>query len=160
MISNKNKVFYWVPALIWMWIIFMFSSQPASDSNELSVGVTKILVEILGKILPLNIETSTISNIVIQLNHIIRKLAHFSIYMVLGILVYGAIIKNGILKKELLISLIICIIYAVSDELHQLFVPGRGCQLKDVFIDSTGAFNGILISKLVFKKKKLSKFSK
>jgi VanZ family protein len=43
------------------------------------------------------------------------------------------------------LSLAICIIYAVSDELHQLFVPGRGCQLKDVIIDTAGAVSGTAI---------------
>lgn len=45
----------------------------------------------------------------------------------------------------MLLALATCIVYAVSDEIHQLFVPGRGAQVKDVMIDSTGAFAGIII---------------
>ncbi len=147
---NKNKLINWLPAIVWMMLIFMFSAQPASQSNELSSGLTKVLVNMLGKILPLNAETSTINDFAVQMNHIVRKAAHFSIYLILGMLVSGAMIKNGNKRRAVLISLLICSVYAASDELHQLFVPGRGCQLKDVLIDSAGAFTGISINNLFF----------
>lgn len=146
--NNINKFINWTPALVWMYVIFMFSSQPASQSNELSVGFTRLLVETLGNLLPFNIETSAISSFVAQLNHIVRKLAHFSVYLVLGVLVSRALVKNGFKGRVFLISFLICSTYAVTDELHQLFVPGRGCQIKDVFIDSLGAFVGILLNKI------------
>ena len=81
-----------------------------------------------------------------NLHHFVRKNAHFLIYFVLGMLVVRAFrvseIRN---KKSILLALGICILYAISDELHQLFVPGRGAQVKDVLIDSTGAFVGIIL---------------
>ncbi|MFP5109854.1 VanZ family protein [Neobacillus sp. C211] len=43
----------------------------------------------------------------------------------------------------------ICVLFAVSDEFHQLFVAGRGAQVKDVFIDSAGAIVGIVIYGIV-----------
>lgn len=145
---NKNKLINWLPAIVWMMLIFIFSAQPAAQSNELSSGLTKVLVDVLGKVLPLNAETCTINDFAVQMNHIVRKSAHFSIYLVLGILVSGAMIKSGNKKRTVVISLLICSVYAASDELHQLFVPGRGCQLKDVLIDSAGAFTGISINNL------------
>jgi len=94
-----------------------------------------------------------------RFNHIIRKNAHFFVYLVLGILVMNALekqlrIENGELRikkfkdyssKRLALALGICVLYAISDEVHQLFVPGRGPQVKDVFIDSAGACVGIMI---------------
>lgn len=155
MIINKNKLINWLPAFAWMVIIFMFSAQPSAKSNELSAGFTKILVDIFGMVLPFDIEISTINDFAAQMNHIIRKLAHFCVYMMLGILVSRALIKNGYRTKVLIISFFICAIYAASDELHQLFVPGRGCQLKDVLIDSAGAFIGISLNKLFYSLRKI-----
>ncbi len=135
-------------------MIFLFSAQPATKSNELSTGFTRVLIEILGKILPVEIETSTIIKSVGQLNHYIRKFAHFSVYLVLGILVWRALTKSKYKNKKFITALIICVIYAATDELHQLFVPGRGGQLKDVFIDSLGALVGITLSEIMYKLKR------
>lgn len=151
---NKTKMINWLPVLIWMIIIFMFSAQPASDSNQLSVGFTKVLLDTFGKVIPLDIEISTINNIVVQFNHIIRKFAHFAVYLILGILVSRALIKEGFKVRVFLISFFICVIYAASDELHQLFVQGRGCQLKDVLIDSTGAMVGIALNRFLLRLEK------
>lgn len=81
---------------------------------------------------------------------LIRKSAHFISYLILGFLVSHAL-KNdasaasAIAWKRRGISLLLCVAYAISDELHQLFVPGRGPMLKDVLIDGSGATLGILI---------------
>ena len=61
-------------------------------------------------------------------------------------------IKSFGLKSFL--AIIICILYATSDELHQLFVMGRSCELRDVFIDSLGSVSGIIIYNLIEKNKK------
>ncbi|WP_019229311.1 VanZ family protein [Sedimentibacter sp. B4] len=148
--NNKLRITPWLPAAVWMLVIFFLSAQPAFASNSLSRGVTKIIVETIGKVIPLDIEMSTLNDIVSQLNHFVRKFAHFSAYAVLGVLVSYALAKNKIQgKRAFALSLAICIIYAVSDELHQLLVPGRGCQLKDVIIDTSGALSGTTIYKAV-----------
>lgn len=148
--NNKSRIAPWIPAAVWMLIIFSLSAQPALASNSLSRGVTKVIVETVGKVIPLDIEMSTLNDIVSQFNHFVRKFAHFSAYAVLGVLVSYALSKNEINSNRVFIlSMAICIIYAVSDELHQLFVPGRGCQLKDVVIDTAGAVSGTAIFKAV-----------
>lgn len=81
-----------------------------------------------------------------DLHHFIRKNAHFFIYLILGVLVKYALNSTGISGfKSIVISLLICVAYAFTDEIHQLFVPGRGGQLSDVGIDSCGAGLGILL---------------
>lgn len=152
---KKNNILPWIPAVIWMILIFFLSAQPAIYSNNLSKGVTKLIVEIIGRILPLKIEISTVNDLVAQLNHFVRKFAHFFAYMVLGILIAIAFVKSGINGyKVYVFSLVACILYASSDEIHQLFVPGRGCQFKDVMIDSLGALVGIVIYKTMINIKK------
>lgn len=81
-----------------------------------------------------------------DLHHFIRKNAHFFIYLILGVFVKYALNSTGISGfKSIVISLLICVAYAFTDEIHQLFVPGRGGQLSDVVIDSCGAGLGILL---------------
>ncbi|MDO4377224.1 MAG: VanZ family protein, partial [bacterium] len=87
------------------------------------------------------------------LNLIIRKLAHFTEYLILGVLVINMFTKNNI-PKSYLISIIFCVIYAISDEIHQFLIPGRACQIKDILIDSIGSITGIYLYKLISKRKK------
>lgn len=70
---------------------------------------------------------------------IMTKIYHIGIFFLLGFFLSIAIIRGKINKRLLIISVILfAIIYACSDEIHQLFVPGRHCTIKDVFIDTTG----------------------
>lgn len=121
-----------------MMLIFSFSAQVADDSNNLSTGVTEIVVETVEKVAPnadLDVET---------LNGIIRKNAHFIMYFILGILVFSALGSNMTFPKRLVAALLICSLYAATDEIHQMFVPGRGPAVFDVFIDTSGTCAGIL----------------
>lgn len=87
-----------------------------------------------------------------DLHHFIRKNAHFFIYFILGVLVKYALNSSGSTGfKAVGISLLICVGYAFSDEIHQLVVPGRGGQLSDVVIDSCGAGLGILLQTVLVK---------
>ena len=77
---------------------------------------------------------------------IVRKSAHFLEYLILGILMIN-VVKNykDINNCLFFMSLLFCIMYAISDEVHQLFIPGRSCEILDVLIDSTGSLIGIFI---------------
>lgn len=130
---------HWIPVILLMGIIFYLSHQPASQSNSMSTSITERLVVAIEKISPskeINTE---------NFNHIIRKSAHFFVYLLLGLLVLNALIKSGVRGyRSMLLALLICIIYAASDEIHQLFIPGRGGQLRDVILDSSGSTVGII----------------
>lgn len=128
----------WGAIAIWMLIIFAFSAQPADQSDELSKSVTKVILETIEQAVQ-DVEID-----VEMLNHIVRKNAHFFTYLILGLLVANGMGRIGIRgARRILLSLGICILYAASDEIHQLFVPGRGAQVRDVMIDSGGAAAGI-----------------
>lgn len=126
---------------IWMIIIFLMSSFDATESANQSNFIVNIINNIF-----------KIENIEL-LSFIIRKLAHFTEYLILGFLTINMLNKNDISKKYLL-SILICIIYATSDEIHQIFVPGRACQIRDVLIDSIGSITGVYLYKLISKRKK------
>lgn len=139
-----RKLIAWLIVVLWMILIFYFSQQPVSDSRDLSSNITKQLIEIVEKVTPLeNMQVS-------QLHHLVRKNAHFIIYFFLGIFALLAL-KLTSLKRSTsaVIALAVCMIYAVTDEYHQLFVDGRGAQLKDIFIDWAGAATGITVATLL-----------
>lgn len=122
--------------LLWMFLIFLMSSFDATESTNQSNFIVNIITNIF-----------KIENIEL-LGFIIRKLAHFTEYLILGLLVANMFTKNNI-NNLYLISIILCIIYATSDEIHQLFVPGRACQLRDILIDSIGSITGVYLYKLI-----------
>lgn len=144
-----RKVISWLLVILWMGLIFYLSHQQAIESSHLSAGVTERIIAVI---------ESVISGVEIDVgnfNHLIRKGAHFFSYLILGILVTNALKSSAIRGlKSFLIALVICILYAVSDEVHQLFVPGRAGQVMDVMIDSAGAAVG-LAGYLAFDKLKM-----
>ena len=138
------KSLSWITVILWMLLIFYFSQQTVDTSRDLSSGITKYIIEIVKIVVPndnMSVDTT---------HHIIRKNAHFFIYFFLGIFVFTAL-KKRVMKgyRKERIALYICIAYAISDEAHQLFVSGRGAQVKDVLIDSAGAAMGILLASLI-----------
>jgi VanZ family protein len=138
-INNKKSIILWMVVVLWMVLIYRFSAQVADESNKLSTGVTEIVIETVEKIAPeFDFDTEA-------LNGIIRKNAHFLMYFLLGIFVFSAIGSNVPLRQRFVAALLICSLYAATDEVHQMFVPGRGPAVMDVFIDSSGTCMGILV---------------
>lgn len=125
----------------WMGCIFYLSHQPASESSKLSTGVMEILLQLVQAVYPFQFEVSTF-------HLFVRKGAHFFAYFVLGILIYRALWGRG---QRFSMALLIAFVYALSDEFHQLFIPGRSGELGDVFLDSAGAATGILIYLLLLR---------
>ena len=85
------------------------------------------------------------------LQFIARKAAHFTLYAVLGVLSFLSVISYRNLKYRfrLLISAGICLLYAASDELHQIFVPGRSGEIRDICIDFCGSLLAITVLALL-----------
>ncbi len=143
-IKIKSAVFCLL-TLLWMTVIFMFSAKNADDSTEQSSFITNILMNIFSNVYR-NSDLSDKMQIIESMSFAIRKAAHFSIYSVLGLLSFLSVYYlTKFSNKTPFISMLICFIYACSDEMHQLFVPGRSGQLRDVFIDFSGALLMTLI---------------
>ncbi|WP_416147517.1 VanZ family protein [Salipaludibacillus sp. HK11] len=143
-----NKIISWASVVLWMSLIFYLSHQPATESSELSTGISEVIIKMVESIAP-NVDFH-----LQDLNHIVRKNAHFIAYFVLGVLTLNALRRSGIRGgRSVVIALIVCVLFAISDEVHQLFIPGRSGEVRDVLIDSVGSSTGIgvylLISKLI-----------
>ena len=107
-----RKVFkYWLPVIIWAIAIFLFSSLPTAP-------ITKVY----------------------WWEFVIKKSAHVFEYAVFTILMYRALKESGVEKKEAgVYSVILALLYGISDEFHQSFTPGRDPRIRDVFFDTIGA---------------------
>lgn len=145
-----------VLSVLCMILIFCFSCENGDESSDTSGGFTEFAVEHFVSGFD-DFSPEKQAEIMAETDHIIRKTAHFSIYLALGFLVSCAAGKRRFLSVGSGMSLLICFLYACSDELHQYFVPERSCRFTDVLIDTSGALTGMLISlalmKLVIKEK-------
>lgn len=140
--SNKKRIFYAILVIMWMILVFVFSNQNGDESQSTSDIITDRIVQVVTKINS-NIEYENVKD---TISFIIRKIAHFSIYFIGGILIFNFINTFSIKAKyAILTSIAISVLYAISDELHQLFISERSGQIRDVLIDSAGAIIAIIL---------------
>jgi VanZ family protein len=132
------KILSWMAVFLVMLLIFNLSSQVAEHSNELSTGITELIIKAVEKVAPgAELDQKNINNR-------LRKNAHFFSYLLLGMFAYNALRRSGLRGwRCFILALGVCVSYAITDEVHQLYVPGRGGQVRDVLIDSAGACVGI-----------------
>lgn len=150
--DNKKKIKYvkCIIAIICCIIIFSFSAVPATASTKQSKGLTYNVIKLLNGN---KLSEKELTKLTKKVNPLVRKIAHFSIYMILAIVTYMFIEELNIksksekerLRKNIIYTCIFCIIYAVFDEIHQIYVPGRTGKAIDVIIDTLGSCMGIVI---------------
>ncbi len=140
-----KKYAIFIPAICMMIIIFSFSSQDSNESGELSGSITKKVVNIIMNLVDDKIPKEDVIKYSDTLETIIRKCAHGTEYFILSI-TYCLVFFNlkNTRQRFLHISFLSSFLYAMTDELHQYFIPGRACLLTDVLIDSFGALIGVV----------------
>ncbi len=127
-------------------IIFRFSAQDAEQSGSLSQQVSARCVEILGSLSGADWSEARRAGLAAAFEHPIRKLAHFSEYACMGILVYTLLsqwMKRG--RGMYLLTVAWVFLSAACDEIHQYFVPGRWASPWDVLLDTCGGAFGMLL---------------
>lgn len=130
--------------------IFGFSNQNGEESGGLSKRITQTVTKNIKAVQ--NLDKEQRENVLQRIESIIRKVAHFSIYTVVGLLLMGLMSTYKIKEIDRIsVSLIIGVIYASADEIHQAFIPARTAQITDVLIDSMGVLLGILCILLITK---------
>ena len=152
----KNYINIFLIILV-MFIIFSFSNQSGDESGSLSDSLLIKIYQIF------NDEelTEEEQDIIIEENtHLIRKSTHFTIYLILGLLVFN-LYKDlwGVTPTSIIYAIILCFIYSISDEIHQLFIDGRSGEILDIIIDTAGASLGILTYYFIARKKLTKKNS-
>lgn len=136
--NKQNKAFatvFWILTVLCMAVIFYFSSRPATQSAGQSSAVTLFLQRLF--------HTKAITE------HMVRKAAHFTEFAGLGFLTNLSIYFTKC-KKNIPIGIAVGSAYAATDEIHQIFVDGRSCQLTDWAIDTIGITAGALIFFVIY----------
>ncbi len=131
-----------------MGFIFSMSAQPATQSSETSGNTLRAILNVVYPGFK-KLDEARQLEIIEQNQYFIRKTAHFSAYTLLGILVSLAMAQH--IRRFSLISFIIATLYAISDEIHQLYVPGRSGQISDVLLDSAGVALGCVMIFILYK---------
>ena len=144
-----------------MVVIYIFSSQNDMESSKTSGDFIEFLLSIFYPPFK-NLSGAGKLEFIAPLQAVIRNAAHFSIYFVLGIFSFFTFITyNGIsLKLRLIIISMVCLLYSISDEIHQTFVPGRYGDIRDVCLDFCGSLLSIIILALILKARKNKKNNK
>lgn len=145
MTIKTKKWLFTIITFIWVCVIFSFSLQTGEASSEISDSLVKKLITLFMPGAQITSERLEI------LEHVLRKCAHFSEFLVLGMLSSIAL-RYWKLRYKVLCNFGFCAIVAAADEMLQLFVGGRTGRVMDVMIDSAGAVVGIVMVLAVRKK--------
>lgn len=149
---NFKKIVLLILIAIWMTIIFIFSNQPSKTSGEISGNLSRKILSTTGILEKINIDNR--EKVVITTEKVIRKIAHYLIYLLGGILLMSyANIYNIANNKKMFYASVAGAIYAVTDEIHQYFIPGRACMWQDVWLDSLGVMTGVIMVCLIIELK-------
>ena len=136
-----------------MIIIFLFSNQKSQDSKKLSNDLITKTIEKVYKLKHEELTDNKKKELKKRYSHITRKMAHIILYLILGIITSKILIERCFSLKEIIIySLLICIAYAITDEIHQIFINGRSGNIKDVLIDTCGSLLGIILNTIINRK--------
>lgn len=139
-----------LPAVFLMVTIFFFSSKPAAESSESSMFFVTGIMQLYENVSNTHYQDETKVQIEKNLDHIVRKSAHFCEYALLAAAVaFHLRFRKQKGKLLFFLPVLVVFLYAATDEFHQLFIPGRSGQLGDVLLDTSGGAFGSLIFSLI-----------
>lgn len=136
-----KRIIYTTMLFVLMIVIFMFSNQNAKTSQATSDKIASDIVNTVEVITKKDISSTKKHEFIDNTRFIVRKTAHFTLYLILGILAYFTFRSYGV-SKPIIYSLVLCLLYACGDEIHQMFSDGRTAKVLDVFIDTCGSIAG------------------
>lgn len=139
-------------AIVWMCVIFAFSAQPKEESGAVSASFTYHMVSSTRTFFHLDLSDARVKEISDAIEGFIRKVAHMAEFGIMSVLLYiwvGQWEMSFLRRGTTAVGA--TAIYAATDEIHQLFVPGRAGRFSDVCIDSAGALVGVLVFALVVR---------
>ncbi|WP_334072138.1 MULTISPECIES: VanZ family protein [Paenibacillus] len=146
-----RKFYKWIPAVMIMMLLFVFSSQSYQQQSlktdiEKSITQHSVKDRLSGFSFTYAGHEVSIQSLGIGgfIEFFIRKAAHFSIYGLLGMFVLYAL-NSGRRGRDFTLAVFISFLYACSDEVHQAFTPDRTPMVQDVLLDTAGAICGALV---------------
>lgn len=134
-----------------MTFIFSLSADSGEASEKKSDSV---IVKFTETILHRKLTSEEKEKYIERSVKVVRKTAHFLLYFILGLLIVSFLKEFGLNKKSIIISIIVVLLYACSDEIHQTFVAGRSGEVLDVLIDTIGGSLATILYYLIYRRKK------
>lgn len=151
---KKIKYLAFLPMVIMMIVIWLFSSKTATESTQESSGIVTRVVAIMERVSGREWPDAAREHWEEMIHVPIRKCAHMTEYFLLSLTIaFPWLLFHKTKKWISIVTYITGVSYATSDEIHQYFVPNRSCQITDVMIDSIGVLAGILIFLLIRNRK-------
>lgn len=151
--SNYWSILFLILTIGWMSFIFMFSAQHAEQSSQNSAGIVEQIIEaIYPNFSSINVQKQEAIRNTITV--VVRKSAHMGEFALLSMLIYFFCVfarTTFWCRGRVWVSFTTSVLYAASDEFHQLFVPGRSGEIRDVIIDACGVAIGILLASFIMK---------
>ena len=145
---NKRKG--WILAsILWMALIFCFTQLPYFTGEKTSKAIQHVVVKEHNTIHTPNADHEEIN----VLNLIVRKATHVTVFGILALFLYKSL---EIYRYSYILSWVLTFLYAITDEYHQSFMPGRVASFRDVLFDSLGAFLVLSFMFLIKRKRNLS----
>ena len=144
------RILLWILVLAWMAVIFSFSTENAEESSATSAAVIRRLLAVFDRGFSSLTPAEQFERMEAW-SFAVRKTAHFTAFAILGLLSSAALSLDLSPRRAFPAALLLGALYAVSDEVHQFFVPGRACQLRDVLIDTAGVVTSLLLLFLLRK---------
>ena len=138
---NVKKILIWLPAIVMAMVIFGFSKQDGEESSGISYKAADIILTVCDKAGIVDYNENNRESMIEAVQFPIRKAAHMTEYAILFLLSYLATVKISMSQSRFYnrsIAVLISLLYACSDEMHQLLVPGRSGKMIDVGIDMAG----------------------
>lgn len=126
----------WILVVACMGVIFSLSAQNGEESSDLSGSFVMAILQWL----KIDIDEG-----------FLRSCAHCLEFMGLSVLIFNATYSTWGSKFTPLVAFMGAVLYAVVDEIHQIFVPDRAFQLSDILVDSTGALIGVIASFVILQ---------
>lgn len=126
--TQLKTVLAWVELLLWMALIYHLSGESFTAPRTLYA------LQYWNQFLGLHLSPDRL----LSAHHVLRKLAHFGEFFILGLLLHQALSSVRVPGSRMVWVLALGMAYALSDELHQIFVPTRGASLRDSLLDSSG----------------------
>ena len=126
----KSKIFWWTLIVLWCGLIFYMSSKNAAESSNQSLLLAGLFNRWLKQLFGPHAFSLS--------EHAVRKTAHFLEYLVLGYLLFMGFLDRSKLCRGICFVFAAGLIFSASDEIHQLFIPGRTMRPTDILIDMAG----------------------
>ncbi len=151
------KIIKFILIILCMTFIFSLSADSGEVSEKKSDSV---IVKFTETILHRKLTEVEKEKYIERSVKVVRKTAHFTLYFILGLLIISFLKEFGLSKKSIIISIIVVLLYACSDEIHQTFVAGRSGEVLDVLIDTVGGSLATILYYLIYKRRRFNEQEK